>query len=101
MQSFLSRSRILPAGSRRRRETKRFLKFAIVGALGAVTDFTLLNVLVKLAGFQPIVANGISFSEGNCGVPGSWIRVRSAASLNWLFLDGVTLRHESWAVNQA
>ena len=62
MQSFLSPSKILPAGSRRRKETKRFLKFAIVGALGAVIDFAILNVLVLLAGFLPVVANGISFS---------------------------------------
>ncbi len=58
----LSRNKILPAGSRRRRETKRFLKFASVGALGALTDFALLNVLVQLAGFLPVVANGFSFS---------------------------------------
>jgi putative flippase GtrA len=62
MQSFLSPSKILPAGSRRRKETKRFLKFAIVGALGALIDFAILNVLVLLAGFLPVVANGISFS---------------------------------------
>jgi putative flippase GtrA len=62
MQSFLSPSKILPAGSRRRKETKRFLKFAIVGVLGAVIDFAILNVLVLLAGFLPVVANGISFS---------------------------------------
>ena len=62
MQIFLSRSKILPVGSRRRQETKRFLKFASVGALGAVTDFAILNVLVKLAGFLPVVANGFSFS---------------------------------------
>ena len=62
MQSFLSPSKILPAGSRRRKETKRFLKFAIVGALGALIDFAILNVLVLVAGFLPVVANGISFS---------------------------------------
>ncbi len=62
MQSFLSPSKILPAGSRRRKETKRFLKFAIVGVLGAVIDFAILNILVLLAGFLPVVANGISFS---------------------------------------
>ena len=62
MQSFLGPSKILPAGSRRRKETKRFLKFAIVGALGALIDFAILNVLVLLAGFLPVVANGISFS---------------------------------------
>ncbi len=58
----MSRAEILPLGSRRRKETKRFLKFAIVGALGAVTDFTILNLLVERAGFLPIIANGFSFS---------------------------------------
>ncbi len=58
----MSRDKILPAGSRRREETKRFLKFASVGALGALTDFVLLNALVLLAGFLPVVANGFSFS---------------------------------------
>ena len=53
---------MLPAGSRKRKETKRFLKFAFVGALGALTDFAILNVLEQLAGFLPVVANGISFS---------------------------------------
>ena len=62
MQSFMGRNRMLPAGSRRRKETKRFLKFAFVGALGALTDFAILNVLVQLAGFLPVVANGISFT---------------------------------------
>ncbi len=62
MQLFMTHNRILPAGSRRRKETKRFLKFASVGSLGALTDFTLLNALVELAGFLPVVANGFSFS---------------------------------------
>lgn len=58
----MSRVQILPVGSRRRKETKRFLKFAIVGALGAVTDFTILNLLVQVAGILPVVANGFGFS---------------------------------------
>ena len=62
LDAFLDRCRILPAGSRQRKETKRFLKFAIVGALGAVTDFAVLNALVSYAGFLPVVANGCGFS---------------------------------------
>ncbi len=61
MQTFLSRSKILPVGSRRRKETKRFLKFAIVGAFGAVTDYTILNLLIFSAGFPPLVASGFGF----------------------------------------
>ena len=62
METFLSRSKILPAGSRRRKETKRFLKFAIVGALGLMTDFSLLFLLKEQAGFLPPVANCFSFT---------------------------------------
>ncbi len=47
---------------RRRREAKRFAKFATVGALGAVTDFTVLNLLVQVVGLLPIVANAFSFT---------------------------------------
>jgi putative flippase GtrA len=45
----------------RRREAKRFAKFATVGAAGAITDFTILNVLVRLFGLMPVVANIFSF----------------------------------------
>lgn len=59
----MNRARVLlPVGSRRRKETKRFVKFAIVGALGAATDFTVLFVLAQLAGAPPVVANGFGFS---------------------------------------
>ena len=62
MQIFLSRSKILPVGSRRRKETKRFLKFATVGALGSVTDFTILYLLFEVAGLFLALANFFSFS---------------------------------------
>ncbi len=48
--------------ARGNREVKRFAKFAIVGAAGSVTDFTVLNVLVQLFGFRPVFANVFSFS---------------------------------------
>lgn len=44
------------------KELTRFLKFASVGAFGMVVDLTVLNVLVKLAGMQLLLANAISFS---------------------------------------
>ncbi|MEX1019464.1 MAG: GtrA family protein [Litorilinea sp.] len=44
-----------------RKEVKRFIKFAIVGGAGSVTDFTVLNVLVQLFGFSLFTANAISF----------------------------------------
>lgn len=45
-----------------RKEVKRFAKFAIVGAAGSVTDFTVLNILVQLAGAPLVVANTFSFT---------------------------------------
>lgn len=39
----------------------RFIKFAMVGALGTVTHFTLLNVLVQFGGWSEFLANGIGF----------------------------------------
>ncbi|MEZ4709952.1 MAG: GtrA family protein [Caldilineaceae bacterium] len=44
------------------KEVKRFVKFATVGALGAVTDFAVLNLLIQLAGFPLALANICSFS---------------------------------------
>lgn len=44
------------------REITRFLKFSIVGTLGAVIDFGTLNLLVQLAGCPKVVANTISFT---------------------------------------
>jgi putative flippase GtrA len=43
-------------------EISRFLKFSIVGALGAVIDFGVLNLLVQLAGFPKVLANSCSFT---------------------------------------
>lgn len=47
--------------ARGNREVRRFAKFAVVGAAGSITDFTVLNVLVQLFGFRPVVANIFSF----------------------------------------
>jgi len=44
------------------REVTRFLKFSVVGALGAVIDFGVLNLLVQLAGFPKVLANCFSFT---------------------------------------
>jgi len=57
----LSRAKPLNLESSRRKETKRFAKFAIVGALGSVTDFTILNLLILFAGFPSSLANGTGF----------------------------------------
>ena len=57
----MSRANPIGMGSISAKETKRFVKFAIVGALGSVTDFTILNLLIKLAGFPSGIANGAGF----------------------------------------
>jgi len=44
------------------KELFRFLKFAIVGALGSVTDFTVLNTLIQVFDYGVGTANAISFS---------------------------------------
>ena len=45
-----------------RKEIKRFVKFAGVGALGSVTDFGVLNILIQVFGAPLALANAISFS---------------------------------------
>jgi putative flippase GtrA len=42
-------------------ETSRFLKFAMVGILGAVIDFGVANLLTKLANAPLVLAGTISF----------------------------------------
>lgn len=46
----------------RSRELVRFIKFALVGALGMVVDLSILNILHGLVGLHLLVANSISFS---------------------------------------
>lgn len=45
-----------------RKELTRFVKFAIVGAIGTVVDFSVLNLLIQLAGFEKFWANTCSFT---------------------------------------
>jgi putative flippase GtrA len=45
-----------------RKEAIRFLKFAVVGTLGAVIDFGTLNLLIQFAGFPKVLANSCSFT---------------------------------------
>ncbi len=44
------------------KELERFMKFAIVGALGAVIDFTLLNLIRGVLGWDLLWANTVSVS---------------------------------------
>lgn len=45
----------------RRAEAKRFLKFAMVGAGGFLTHFTIVNVLVQIVGLSETMANPFGF----------------------------------------
>ncbi len=55
-------ARVKPFARVHRKEAARFLKFAVVGTIGAVIDFGTLNLLVQLAGFPKVVANTCSFT---------------------------------------
>ena len=44
------------------KEVSRFIKFATVGAVGMVIDLSILNLLVKAAGWSLLAANSISFT---------------------------------------
>jgi putative flippase GtrA len=44
------------------KEFARFFKFCVVGTLGAVIDFGVLNLLIQLFGFPKVTANVFSFT---------------------------------------
>ncbi len=43
-------------------ERIRFLRFALVGTIGALVDFATFNLLVKLLPIDPVLANVVSFT---------------------------------------
>lgn len=49
-----------------RKELERFIKFMVVGAIGAAVDFGTYNLLIELAGLPPEVAGTISFILAIC-----------------------------------
>jgi putative flippase GtrA len=55
-------ARLLDITRANRKEIGRFIKFSIVGALGAAIDFGVLNLLVQLAGFPKVLAKACSFT---------------------------------------
>ena len=46
-------------------ELTRFVKFAIVGAIGTILDFGVLNLLILVFGFSMFWANTCSFAVGS------------------------------------
>ena len=55
-------ARIITFAKRNRREAKRFVKFMFVGAVGAVVDFGVLNLLTHVLDVPLTIAGVISFS---------------------------------------
>ncbi|MBN1259885.1 MAG: GtrA family protein [Anaerolineae bacterium] len=45
-----------------RQELTRFLKFAVVGAIGAVVDFGILYLLHRVVGWNIVLSNTLSFT---------------------------------------
>lgn len=54
-------SNVIEIARTNRKEVKRFVKFAIVGAAGSITDFLVLNLMVQLLGLPLALANTCSF----------------------------------------
>jgi putative flippase GtrA len=55
-------ARIITFAKRNRKEAKRFIKFMFVGAMGAIVDFGVLNILTHVLDVPVTVAGIISFS---------------------------------------
>ncbi len=55
-------ARIITLAKRNKKEAKRFLKFMFVGAMGAVVDFGVLNLLAHVFDVPVTIAGVISFS---------------------------------------
>ena len=57
-------ARIVTFAKRNRKEAKRFLKFMFVGAMGAIVDFGVLNLLAHVFDVPVTIAGVISFCAG-------------------------------------
>jgi len=55
-------ARIITSAKRNRKEAKRFIKFMFVGAMGAIVDFGVLNLLAHVFDVPVTIAGVISFS---------------------------------------
>ena len=69
-----------------RKEQKRFVKFGLVGAFGALIDFGVFNLLIHFIRFKPIHASIISFI---CAVVSNFIFNRL-----WTYPDSRTKRFQ-------
>lgn len=48
------------------KERSRFLRFAVVGAAGAVIDFGVFNILTNLFGVKAVISSVVSFTLAVC-----------------------------------
>ena len=55
-------ARIITFAKRNRKEAKRFIKFMFVGAMGAIVDFGVLNLLAHVFDVPVTIAGVISFA---------------------------------------
>jgi putative flippase GtrA len=53
---------MIPPSPRLRREFSRFIKFLIVGTIGAIVDFGTFNLLTSLMGIWSVAASALSFT---------------------------------------
>lgn len=70
-----------------RRLVERFVKWSVVGVIGAVVDYTILIALVELVRLYALMAQAISFT---CAVVNNYILNRT-----WTFSD---IKHKGLAV---
>ena len=68
-----------PPSDRARREVTRFLKFGVVGVVGAVVDFGAFNLLSTVLGLWSVAASVLSFSAA---VTSNFVWNR-----NWVYPD--------------
>ena len=59
-------ARLLSVVIANRKGVNRFLRFSVVGTIGAVVDFGILNLLILVFGWSKVWANTCSFSTAMC-----------------------------------
>ena len=59
-------------------ERTRFIKFAIVGSIGALVDFVVFNILTKFLHVDPVLSSVLSFSVAVSAIVSIYINARAA-----------------------
>ncbi|MCJ7668202.1 MAG: GtrA family protein [Anaerolineae bacterium] len=79
--------RIVELVANHRKLVERFIKWSVVGTIGAVVDYTILIALVERVGLYALIAQAVSFT---CAVVNNYILNRT-----WTFGD---IKHKGPAV---